>query len=103
MRKLAETQQGLNHLIEAGSSGFFPLFHQDWIKESFQEDNQPRISFSKAAENVERYYQQLKRHSSIERQQTALMALKQNERAEFVRSFMKMVEFRSLDRLKELH
>lgn len=102
MRKLA-TEQGLDHLIEAGSSGYFPLFHQDWIKESFLEENSPRISFSKAAENVERYYQQIKRHSSYERKQTALMAFNSNERAEFVRSFMRMVEFRSLDRLKELH
>lgn len=103
MRKLAETNQGLNHLLEAGSSGFFPLFHQDWIKESLQDAHHPRISFSKAAENVERYYQQIKRHSSIERQQTALMAFNQDERNEFIRSFIKMVEFRSLDRLKELH
>ena len=102
MRKLA-TEQGLDHLIEAGSSGYFPLFHQDWIKESFQESNSPRISFSKAAENVERYYQQIKRHSYYERKQTALMAFNESERVEFVRSFMRMVEFRSLDRIKELH
>lgn len=102
MRKLAETQ-GLDQLIEAGSSGYFPLFHQDWIKESFTKTDSPRISFSKAAENVERYYQQIKRHSSLERKQTALHAFNTEEREEFVRSFMKMVEFRSLDRIKELH
>lgn len=102
MRKLG-AEQGLEQLIEAGSSGYFPLFHQDWIKESFKESNSPRISFSKAAENVERYYQQIKRHASYERKQTALMAFDSNERIEFVRSFMRMVEFRSLDRIKELH
>jgi len=102
MRKLA-TEQGLDHLIEAGSSGYFPLFHQEWIKESFSDSTTPRISFSKAAENVERYYQQIKRHSSYERKKTALMAFNPDERTEFVRSFMRMVEFRSLDRIKELH
>lgn len=102
MRKLAQTQ-GLDQLIEAGSSGYFPLFHQDWIKESFIKGDSPRISFSKAAENVERYYQQIQRHSSLERKQTALMAFNAEEREDFVRSFMKMVEFRSLDRIRELH
>jgi hypothetical protein len=52
MRKMQEAQ-GLDQLIEAGSAGFFPLFYQDWIHESFADVSEVRkISFSMAAENV---------------------------------------------------
>ena len=50
MRKMQEAQ-GLDQLIEAGSSGYFPLFYQDWIHESFADVTESkRMSFSRAAE-----------------------------------------------------
>ncbi len=103
MRKLQEAQ-GLDQLIEAGSAGFFPLFYQDWIHESFSDSTEVRcMSFSRAAETVHRVYKQIERHSSIERKKTAIQALKNEERKDFVISFMKMVEYRALDKMKELH
>ena len=103
MRKLVEAP-GLDQLIEAGSSGFFPLFYQDWIHESFADkSNAQKISFSRAAETVHRVYKQIERHSSIERKKTAIQALKNEDRKDFVLSFMKMVEYRTLDKLRELH
>lgn len=103
MRKLQEAQ-GLDQLIEAGSSGYFPLFYQDWIHESCSDMTEVRkISFSRAAETVHRVYKQIERHSSIERKKVAIQALKNDERKDFVLSFMKMVEYRALDKLRELH
>lgn len=103
MRKLADVQ-GLDQLIEAGSSGYFPLFYQDWIIESLKEETVVRkMSFSRAAETVHRVYKQIERHSSIERKKTAIQALKSEERQDFVLSFIKMVEFRALDKMRELH
>ncbi len=103
MRKLQEAQ-GLDQLIEAGSAGFFPLFYQDWILESFSDQAEVRrISFSKAAETVHRVYKQIERHQSIERKKTAIQALQNEERKDFVLSFMKMVEHRTLDKVRELH
>lgn len=103
MRKLQEAQ-GLDQLIEAGSSGYFPLFYQDWIHESFAKGIEAKtISFSHAAETVHRVYKQIERHSSIERKKTAIQALQNDERMNFVVSFMKMVEYRALDKLRELH
>lgn len=95
---------GLDQLIEAGSTGYFPLFYQDWIHESMAsiKDNK-KISFSRAAETVHRVYKQIACHHSIERKKTAIQALRADERNDFVLSFMKMVEYRTLDRLKELH
>jgi hypothetical protein len=103
MRKLQETQ-GLDHLIEAGSSGFFPLFYQDWIHESVSDPIEVRrLSFSRAAETVHRVYRQIERHQGLERKKTAIQALAAPERRDFVLSFMKMVEYRTLDRTRELH
>lgn len=103
MRKMQETQ-GLDQLIEAGSSGHFPLFYQDWIHESMADINEvKKMSFSKAAETVHRFYRQIERHTSIEKKKTAIQALKNEERKDFVLSFLKMVEYRTLDKIKELH
>lgn len=103
MRKMQDAQ-GLDQLIEAGSSGYFPLFFQDWIHESFSDKNEiKRMSFSRAAETVHRVYKQIERHHSLERKKTAIGALKSDERKDFVISFMKMVEYRALDRMRELH
>lgn len=103
MRKMQEAQ-GLDQLIEAGSTGYLPLFYQEWITESFADQSQvKRMSFSKAAETVHKVYRQIERHQSIEKKKTAIQALKDDERNDFVLSFMKMVEYRALDRLKELH
>lgn len=103
MRKLEEAA-GLDQLIEAGSSGYFPLFYQDWILESFKDQGiVHKLSFSRAAETVHRVYKQIERHHSIERKKTAIQALKQEDRKDFVLSFMKMVEYRALDKMRELH
>src|SRR3989338_2989657 len=103
MRKMQDAQ-GLDQLIEAGSSGYFPLFYQDWILESFADSVEVRrMSFSSAAETVHRVYKLIERHSSIERKKTAIQALKNDERKDFVLSFMKMVEYRALDKMRELH
>lgn len=103
MRKMQDAQ-GLDQLIEAGSSGYLPLFYQDWITESFSDQSDvKKMSFSRAAETVHRIYRQIERHHSIERKKTAIQALQFDERKDFILSFMKMVEYRALDKMKELH
>jgi hypothetical protein len=103
MRKMQDAQ-GLDQLIEAGSSGYLPLFFQDWILESFSDPTEvKKVSFSRAAETVHRVYKQIERHHSIEKKKTAIESLQLQERKDFILSFMKMVEYRALDKLRELH
>jgi hypothetical protein len=103
MRRLQDAQ-GLDQLIEVGSKGFFPLFYQDWILESYSNGAEAKsLSFSRAAETVHRIYKQIEKHQSIERKKTAIHAMNINERKDFVLSFIKMVEYRTLDNLSELH
>jgi hypothetical protein len=103
MRKMQEAQ-GLDQLIEAGSTGYLPLFYQEWIMESFADKNEvKRMSFSRVAETVHKVYRQIERHHTIEKKKTAIQAMENDQRKDFVLSFMKMVEYRTLDKLKELH
>ena len=103
MRKMQEAQ-GLDQLVEAGSTGYLPLFYQEWIMESFADKNEvKRMSFSRAAETVHKVYRQIERHHTIEKKKTAIQAMENDQRKDFVLSFMKMVEYRTLDKLKELH
>lgn len=103
MNKLQDRHE-LDQLIEAGSSGYFPLFYQSWIHESFADVTEvKRMSFSRAAETVHRVFGELERHNSLDRMKVAIQALKNDERKDFIISFMKMVEYRTLDKLKELH
>ncbi len=102
MRKMQEAQ-GLDQLIEAGSTGYLPLFYQEWITESFADKSEvKKMSFSRAAETVHKVYRLIEKHHSIERKKTAIQAMNDEERKDFVLSFMKMVEYRALDRVKEL-
>lgn len=93
-----------DYLIEAASSGHLPLFYQDWIHESYANlEEVKKLSFSLAAEVVQAGFKKMEKHQSLDRKKTALQALKSEDRELFVRSFMKLVEYRTLDRLRELH
>ncbi len=103
MRKLQD-DPGLDQLLESGKSGFFPLFYQDWIVESFNNSiNITSMPFSRAVETVHRVYKQIEGHPTLEKKKFAIQALAEPERKDFVLSFMKMVEYRSLDTLRDLH
>lgn len=102
MRRMPPNE--FDHLIEAGSQGHLPLFFQDWIHESYADlEEVKKLSFSLAAEVVEAGFKRMEKYNTIERKKTALQALKSEDRELFIRSFMKLVEYRTLDRLRELH
>jgi hypothetical protein len=80
MRKMQEAQ-GLDQLIEAGSTGYLPLFYQEWITESFADKSEvKKMSFSRAAETVHKVYRLIEKHHSIERKKTAIQAMNNEER-----------------------
>lgn len=95
-------QDELTMLLNLASQGHLPLFHQQWIRESYQVQV-PRMSFARATKVVQEGLKRLERHQSFDRKQTALSAFSETERKEFILSFFKMVEYKTLDTLKELH
>jgi hypothetical protein len=88
-------------LLNLATRGHLPLFHQDWIRDSFVENK--RLSFARASRIVEDGLKKLNRHRSFDRKQTALSAFSVDERRTFIQSFFKMVEYKTLDQIKELH
>lgn len=96
-----QSKDELTQLIQLAATGHLPLFHREWIHESFSSGT--RLSFARATRIVEEGLKRLERHSSWERKQTALAAFSENERKVFIQSFFKMVEYKTLDQLKELH
>ncbi len=93
--------QELNELLKMATLGHLPLFHQDWIRESFRENK--RLSFARASRIVDEGLKKLSRHATYDRKQTALNAFTAEERVTFIQSFFKMVEYKTLDQIKELH
>jgi hypothetical protein len=92
----------LDVLLTLASKGQLPLFHQEWVRASF--DGLPRrMSLSRASQVVQDGLKRLERHGSFDRKQTALSAFTNEERRDFIQSFFKMVECKTLDGLKELH
>ncbi|MBY0515489.1 MAG: hypothetical protein K2P81_01170 [Bacteriovoracaceae bacterium] len=91
----------LGLLLTLAAQGHLPLFHKEWIRDSFTDNR--RLSFARASRIVEEGMKKLERHQSWSRKQTALGALTTADRREFIQSFFKMVEYKALDQLKELH
>jgi hypothetical protein len=101
MSQPQQNQDELGLLLSLAASGHLPLFHQDWIRDSFTDPR--RLSFARATRIVEEGLKRLERHQSYDRKQTALGAFTNSERSEFIQSFFKMVEYKTFDQLKELH
>ncbi len=99
---LPPKRDDLDVLLTLASKGQLPLFHQEWVRDSF--DGLPRrMSLSRASQVVQDGLKRLERHGSFDRKQTALSAFTADERRDFIQSFFKMVECKTLDTLKELH
>lgn len=97
----AAKRDQLGELVALAAQGQLPLFHQQWIRESFSESR--RLSFARASRIVADGLKRLERHQTYDRKQTALAAFPSSERHEFIQSFFKIVEYKTLDQLKELH
>jgi hypothetical protein len=97
-----DQENQLSVLLDLASLGHLPLFHQDWIRESFATLPR-RMSIARASQVVQSGLKRLERHQTFDRKQTALSAFSVQERQEFIQSFFKMVEYKTLDGLKELH
>lgn len=93
----------LQSLIQLGSSGHYPLFFDDWVKDTLSTKEKRHISYKDAKIKVKSTLKKLEKHKSLERKKIALMSFKDKERQNFIKSFLKMVEFEILDHYKDLH
>ncbi len=107
MLKKSRTEEEITMLrfIELGRMGHYPLFFQEWIHESVHSPKtQLRTSsLPSTKEYVYNVFSELHKHKNIERKKTYLEKLNREERIKFVKSFLYLVEMRSMDKVETLH
>jgi hypothetical protein len=87
-------------LVEFGTRGHFPLFYPQWFYEVFSSQNK---CLSKSDEDrAKKILKKLQKHKSLDRKKTLLSSLNKDERDLFIKSFLKIVEGKILDKKPEL-
>ena len=100
MRTPSKIKQEYDNYLTLGLTGLFPLFFDDWVKESHISPQ--KLNLRKANHNVAHVFNQLAKHGSIEKKKTALIGMDRLSREEFIRSFFKVIEHRHLSEVKTL-
>lgn len=100
MQKQGQIRKDYNNYLTLGMTGHYPLFFQSWVKDSHKSIQ--KINIKKANHNVAHVFNQLAKHKSLEKKKTALIGMDKLSREEFIRSFFKVVEHKSLEGTKTL-
>jgi hypothetical protein len=95
-----QTNPDIKNFIQIAQTGYYPLFYNDWLLDTFQEKQS--LNISKASKNVKQVFSKLERHRTVEKKKTALLGMDKIEREEFIRSFFKVVEHELLKDMKSL-
>lgn len=72
-----------------GTKGYFPLFDESWVAESFQNTSPLSASERECGEQI---LERLIRHRGIDRKKTILWSLKDQQRSALVKLFFELVE-----------
>ena len=98
--------EDLERLLKLGTKGHFPLFYPDWITKAFKKmpvfAKMP-CNLKIAETRVNQVFDLISKYQNLDRQRTALLSLRENDREEFIMSFIHMVEARMMDEIKPLH
>ena len=86
--------------LNLAKEGHYVLFPQEWINHPNR--NKP-VNFRKAKSEVRKVFKKISNHRSSHRKTEALLALSDEERDLFVRSFMRLVEHQILQSKTTLH
>lgn len=89
-----ELKQELENYIQIAVTGHYPLFFEEWL--NLNQDNSKRINYRAANANVNKVFEDLKKHRSVEKKKTALIGMSNERRVEFIHSFLKVVEHECL-------
>lgn len=97
------SNESLEALIQMGIHGFFPLFHDSWLKESdFQEKKFVKLTGIERA-RAKKLFQMVTKHRSLEHKKTLVFSLPEDDRVIFMKAFLKLVEGKILDQKPEIH
>ncbi|MBG60541.1 MAG: hypothetical protein CMJ16_08800 [Peredibacter sp.] len=91
----------IKNYIDMAKTGHCPLFFSEWLDGPLQSSQ--ALTYRSAKRNVGEVFSKLSKHRSIERKKTMVESFSDQERAEFIQSFFKLVERDILQDLKTLH
>ena len=96
-------EESMNALIQLGTTGHFPLFHEIWLNDpDIKEKKFQKITGIERA-RAKKLFQQVSKHRQLEHKKTVLLSMNDEDRKLFVKAFFKMVEVKILDEKRELH
>ncbi len=91
----------ISALIQMAKNGHYPLFHPEWISESFTLPNYT-IASREDQEKALTILDKLSHHSGIDKKRAVIEALDLDERKLLIKNFLKIVENNILDELLTL-
>ena len=80
--------------VQMAKTGHYPLFNRAWLEDSLEE--RKPVSYKIASDKVKNVFNQLARHKSLNKKQTAIMGMDRLTREDFIQSFFKIVEHETL-------
>lgn len=90
-------------LIQLGTQGHFPLFHDLWIKDpELKEKKFHKITGLERA-RAKKLFQKVSKHRQLEHKKTVLLSMGEDDRKLFMKAFFRLVEGKILDLKPEIH
>ena len=93
--------QSIDSLVDLGVNGFYPLFEVVWIEEII---TQKSLKLTKKDQlKAKKIMSSLSKHQNLTRKKIIIRSLIKEDRDVFIRTFLKMVEQRILDKKGQIH
>lgn len=89
----------VNQFVDLALIGQYPLFYDEWLRTTYNK----RLTFRDANKNVKDTFKVIGKHRQISRMKESLFLLDEQQRVEFVHSFLKVVEHQYKKNIKTLH
>ncbi len=97
------SNEALEALINMGTNGYFPLFHESWLSsDHFQEKRFIKLTGVERA-RAKKLFQLVTKHKSMDHKKTMLLSFTEEDRFIFMKAFFKLVEGKILDQKPEIH
>ncbi|MFN8369698.1 MAG: hypothetical protein U0T83_03630 [Bacteriovoracaceae bacterium] len=90
-----------NALIQMAKNGHYPLFHPEWISETFA-SHSPTIINVEEQNQALNILDKLSHHTGIDKKRAVIEALGIDDRTLLIKNFLKIVENNILDELMTL-
>lgn len=96
-------EESMKALIQLGTLGHFPLFHDLWIEDpELKEKKFHKITGLERA-RAKKLFQKVSKHRQLDHKKTVLQSMGEDDRKLFMKAFFRLVEGKILDLKPEIH